>query len=220
VKQESSSAVLAEQRRSGVLSRRGLLGGSVLALVLAARWAAGDQVEMKNGDRYAGKVLTLSSNTIVLQSEVLGTLTLPRAKVASVTVGVSPATNLAPSVATLQASALPVVRTNTPLEGAGPLGRLGADTNLIQQVQTQFLNGAGPEAKAKFDELLGGLMSGKVSMNDIREQAKAAADQLRSLKQEQGNDPSGMLDSYLAILEKFIKDTAPSSSTATNSVGR
>jgi len=37
---------------------------------------------------------------------------------------------------------------------------MSMNTNLIQQVQKQFLSGAGPEANNKFDELLGGLMSG------------------------------------------------------------
>ena len=52
-----------------------------------------DQVEMQNGDRYAGQVLSLNTNTVVLQSDVLGTLRLPRAKVAVITLGAGPATN-------------------------------------------------------------------------------------------------------------------------------
>jgi len=181
----------------------------VLALVFGTRWASGDQVEMQNGDRYAGKVLSVSTNTIVLQSDVLGTITLPRARVASVKLGA------AMSVTGPQPASIPPVRalalpsTNTPPEEPAALRRLGENTNLIQQVQKQFLNEAGPEAKAKFDELLGGLMSGKLDITDIRTQAKSAADQLRALKREQGDDPGGTLDGYLSILEKFLKDTTP-----------
>jgi hypothetical protein len=43
-----------------------------------------DQVEMQNGDRYVGKVLTLNNETLVLQNEVLGTVKLPRVKVAAI----------------------------------------------------------------------------------------------------------------------------------------
>jgi hypothetical protein len=82
-------------------------------------------------------------------------------------------------------------------------------------VQKQFLNGTGPEANAKFNELLGGLMSGKLSVEDIRTEAKAAADQLRALKRDSGEDAGFASGAYLAILDHFLKETAPSGS-ATN----
>jgi hypothetical protein len=70
----------------------------------------------------------------------------------------------------------------------------------------------------KFNELLGGLMSGKLSVDDIRAQAKTAADQLRALKREGGEDAGFAADTYLAILDHFLKDTA-SSGPITNSPG-
>ena len=91
-------------------------------------------------------------------------------------------------------------------------------TNLINQVQKQFLSGAGTEANAKFSELLGGLMSGKLNVDDIRAQAKAAADQLRTLQQESGEDTGFAANTYLAILDHFLKESAPSAS-ATNAPG-
>ncbi len=87
---------------------------------------------------------------------------------------------------------------------------LSGSTNLIQQVQKQFLSGAGDEANNKFNELLGGLMSGKLSVDDIRAEAKSAADQLRALKREGGEEAGFAADAYLAILDHFIKETAPS----------
>ena len=93
--------------------------------------------------------------------------------------------------------------------------QLGANTNLIQQVQKQFLSGAGPEANNKFNELLGGLMSGKLSVDDIRAEAKTAVDQLRALQREGGEEAGFATDAYLAILDHFLKETAPSG-TATN----
>ena len=82
-------------------------------------------------------------------------------------------------------------------------------------MQKQFLSGAGPEANNKFNELLGGLMSGKLSLDDIRAEAKTAADQLRALKREGGEETGFATDAYLAILDHFLKETAPSGS-ATN----
>ena len=54
-----------------------------------------DQVELQNGDRYVGKVLSLTTNQLVLQSDVLGTIKLPREKVAVVTLGNVTPTNVA-----------------------------------------------------------------------------------------------------------------------------
>jgi hypothetical protein len=90
------------------------------------------------------------------------------------------------------------------------LRQLGANSNLIQQVQSQVLSGASPEANDKFNEMVGGLMSGKLTVNDIRAQAKSAADQMRAAKKDLGEDAGFAIDGYLAILDKFLKETAPS----------
>src|SRR5437773_1817147 len=51
---------------------RGLLS-ILFILFLTAVWLRADQVEMQNGDRYLGTVLSLDTNTLVLRSAVLGT---------------------------------------------------------------------------------------------------------------------------------------------------
>jgi len=189
---------------------------AALVLFLAPGWLRADQVEMQNGDRYAGHVLSLNTNTVVLQSDVLGTLRLPRAKVAVITLGSMPANSPAlPALTNAPGLALSTARTNKPPKLSPAFAQLGASTNLIQQVQKQFLSGAGPEANNKFNELLGGLMSGKLSLDDIRAEAKTAADQLRALKREGGEETGFATDAYLAILDHFLKETAPSGS-ATN----
>ena len=189
---------------------------AALVLFLAPSWLRADQVEMQNGDRYAGHVLSLNTNTVVLQSDVLGTLRLPRTKVAVITLGSMPANSPAlPALTNAPVLALSTARTNKPPKLAPAFAQLGASTNLIQQVQKQFLNDAGPEANNKFNELLGGLMSGKLSVDDIRAEAKAAADQLRALQRESGEDAGFATSAYLAILDHFLKETAPSGS-ATN----
>jgi hypothetical protein len=60
-------------------------------------------------------------------------------------------------------------RTNAPEEDL-PAGfkLLAANSGLVEKVTGPLLADAGPEAKAKFNELFGGLMSGKMSVEDIR----------------------------------------------------
>jgi hypothetical protein len=194
-----------ESGDGGVRIQRPILIACALLMLLAAplrMW--GDQIEMHNGDRYVGQVLSLDAKSVVLQSAVLGTVRLQRSKVAVITLGPAQATN-SPALPSPAAGAA------TAATNAAPALRgLGANTNLIQQVQNQFLSGAGPEANAKFNELLGGLMSGKLSVEDIRTEAKAAADQLRPLKRESGEDAGFAASAYLAILDHFLKETAPS----------
>lgn len=190
---------------------------AALALFSAVGVLRADQVELQNGDRYVGRVLSLNTNTVVLQSDVLGTLRLPRGKVALITLDPAPTANspALPSPTNGPAhppSAAPAkAATNLPPALRG----LGASTNLIQQVQKQFLSGAGDDANNKFNELLGGLMSGKLSVQDIRAEAKSAADQLRALKREGGEEAGFTTDTYLAILDHFLKETVPAGS-ATN----
>jgi hypothetical protein len=77
------------------------------------------------------------------------------------------------------------------------------------QVQQQLLTDASPEAKARFQELAGGYLTGNISESQIRAEAKAAADQLRKFKAELGADAGEELDGYLSILEGFLNEPAP-----------
>ncbi len=176
---------------------------------------------MQNGDRYVGKVVSLNTNTLVLQSDVLGTVHLPRGQVALITLGAAAVTNSARG--TTAANGLMRARsaagTNVSPELAASLRQLGANTNLIQQVQAQFLGGAGDEANKKFTEMLSALGSGKMTVNDLRTEAKSAADQLRALKREMGDDAGPTLDGYLTILDGFLKETEATESGAAAGTG-
>lgn len=96
--------------------------------------------------------------------------------------------------------------TNSELSRA--MSQLGTNSSVVAQVQKQFLADAGPEANAKFNELLGGLMSGKVSLYDLRSQAQAASQQMRAMRKDLGEDAGPALDGYLEILDKFLAETA------------
>jgi len=197
----------------------------LLSLVLQS--VVADEVEMQNGDHYVGKVVLMNSETVVLQNENLGRINLPRGKVAVLRMGDLPATANAsasstqtPAVHRAVASGLAPIGTNTDV--AAMFRNIGgpAATNLMEQVRGNLLNGASPEANQAFDQLMGGLMSGQINIEDIRQQAQAAADQIRALKRDGGSDPAtASLDGYLDILDNFLKETAPAA-TATNSTIR
>ncbi len=171
--------------------------------------ARADQVRMKNGDSYFGSVVSLDADTLVLQSDVLGTVKLPRAKLAGVAFGVTKGVPLATVPATNQFPSRPATAaTNTAPGLASSFQQLG-DPKLVQQVRSQFLADAGPEANDKFNQLLGGLISGKLNLNDLRAEAKTAADQVRAVRKDLGDDAGAMVDGYLAILDSFLKETAP-----------
>lgn len=180
-----------------------------------------DVLEMQNGDRYSGKVLAVSADTVVLNSEVLGKLNVPRNQVARLTFG----TNAAPKAAAISA---PPAATNLPAAGApaaaantnsglADLGaafrQLGADTNFIGQIRGQMFAGDAGGA-AKYDAMVSGLLSGQMNLNDLRQQAKASAAQLRELKRELGSGADESLDGYLQVLDSFIAETASQPATS------
>jgi hypothetical protein len=181
---------------------------AIFVLALSAAGLRADLLQMQNGDRYAGKILSVNSNSIVLQSEVLGEITVPRGKVSNIQFGAAavshtPATsNAAPAVA----------GTNADLSAA--FRSLGADTNFIGQVRQQLLAGS-PEANQKYDQMVGDLMSGKMNLSDLRNQARTSIEQINQLKKELGPDAGDSLDGYLEILENFVNDTPSDSPSAT-----
>ena len=192
-----------------------------LLITAFALWAfavcslPGDVIIMQNGDRYNGRVVSMTTNTLVLQSEMLGTINLSRSKIAGIAFGtnvVAISSQDAPNSATL------IQKKSATTSGvSGQLRQLAAQTNLIQQVQGEFLSTATPEANAKFNQMVTDLSTGKMSISDLRAQAKDAADQLRELEKDSGDDTSsGIFDMYLSILDNFLNETTPAITKTTN----
>ncbi len=174
-----------------------------LLAIHSSVWA--DQVDMQNGDHYTGRVVALTSDVLTLQNEVLGTIQLPRHKVRMVTFGsAAPALQVPLGGSTNPPAA---ALTNTPPRVSPALRQLAGNSNLIQRVEAQLLKDAPPEAREKFNELLSGFLTGKLSVSDIRAQAQTAADQVRAVRKDLGEE-GAMVDGYLAILDKFLKETA------------
>ena len=220
------ASVPAHVRMPGCPASWWVSGLSVAAAFLVAATALparADQVEMKNGDIYAGWVLSLNADTLVLQSDVLGKMQVPRSKIVLVRFGpVSEGTNVArlPGSVTNRLSGRRLMATNSDPDISEALRSLSTNTNLLQQAPMKLLDEAGPDARKKFNELMGGLVTGKISVDDIRAQARSAADQLRAMKQELGGEAGDSLDGYLSILDSFLKDDSGLKGSLTNSLAK
>lgn len=209
-----------EKRIMSIIKKTVLLAGCCAFGLSMTPFANADQVNMQNGECYIGKVVTLSNETVVVQSEVLGTLKVPKNKIASITFGTKAAA--APTVQTpVAGNAQPQkpAATNSNSDLTTAINQLRANPNAMQQVQQQMLAGADPKATEMFNQMMGGLMNGSLNVDDIRRQAKSAADQLRAAKKELGDDAGFAVDGYLAVLDGFLRETASTSTgTATNAV--
>ena len=207
-----------------------------LALVLAALAVSGalplkaDLIELINGDHYRGTVVGMDSNNIEFLSEIQGRVHLPRNKVAQITfheviarpvarTNAPPAT--APSIILSGAnnhnaaasSGAAIVGPASAEAVVQQMRQQGVQPQLINQVQEQIFGKASPEASQKFEEIMSGLMSGRISVQDLRVQAQNAIQQARDAKKDLGGDAGEMLDGYIGILEKFVAESAPAATT-------
>jgi hypothetical protein len=207
----------------GMRTRFVFITAGIVFMFVAVFCLRADELQMQNGERFLGKVLFVSAGTVVLESETLGRISVPRKKVAILAFGtntlpaaassnvshVSGTTNL-PSVANLVVSA----KTNADLSAT--LHLTGLDTNFIQQIRNQMLGGS-PAAASKYDAMVSGLLNGSFSLDDLRREAQSSADQLRELKRELGPDAGDSLDGYMDVLDNFLKETATESTNAAGS---
>ncbi len=199
------------------LRARSLGFGGLLLLGCGIFNSFADSVEMRNGDRYSGTVVSMTTNQVTLQSETLGTVKLPRSQVAGVSIGTTPEPKVAslapPQKAAFRSAAAapsPAATNALNVELPAMFRQMAGNSNVMNQVKKQFLGDAGPEANAKFDELMNGMMNGSLSVDDIRAQAQATVKQLRSMNTEESQELGGMMETYLGILEKFLNETPPS----------
>jgi hypothetical protein len=200
--------------RFAMRSQQWFVWFGMILLFAAAPGLLADVVEMQNGDRYAGRVLSVSSDTVVLESEMLGKINVPRKKVASLAFGTNAALPTAMANVTRfsgstnpPAAAPAAARADTNMALSASLRQLGPNTNFVAQIRQQMLAGS-PAAAAKYDEMVSGLMSGQLSLNDLRRQAKSYADQLRELKRDLGPEAGDSIDAYLGVLDNFLRETA------------
>jgi hypothetical protein len=211
---------------------------SLLSAVLLASGLRADTVQLANGDLLSGEVLSLDAKQLKIKSQVLGEITIPRAKVQAITLGDAPARpSAADTRPTLQgAGAKPPAAGSLSIEdllkqlGAGGAagGTPGASEDLLKQLQSggvspgdldklkkQFPLLASPEVQGYVNKTLGGLIDGSLSIGDIRNQAIRARDETKEAIKDLGPEAEQALKGYLGILDQFIKETEPKPPAAT-----
>jgi xanthine/uracil/vitamin C permease (AzgA family) len=179
---------------------RGLMTAVILGFLgLQCTVMGSDRVEMRNGERYIGRITGVTTNSVLLESESAGKIALPRSKVASISfiAGTSATTEFVSTNTAKQAKA------SAPMAG---LRDLNTGTNLLESVQRDLLSEATPEATQKFRQMVGGVMTGSISVNDLKKEARAISKQARAMKADLGEEGGAALDSYLAILDNFLND--------------
>ncbi len=178
-----------------------------------------DLIETKTGDLYNGTLISMDAHNLIMTNEILGRITLPRNKIARITLAPAPALS-ASAVATNPI--VPMPATNTAAKARSLLQQpasVAGSLNIMQWVQQELLTGADPTAQAKFQALAGGLLSGQISEAQIRAEAQTASQQLRQLKKVLGDDFGDELEGCLNILDHFLSQPV-STAPISNSVAR
>ncbi|QDU97321.1 hypothetical protein [Lignipirellula cremea] len=193
-----------------------------LAGCLLAAPALADTLRLANGDSVTGKVLSIDAEQVQLESDVLGKLTIPRAKIASIHFGdappaaapaqAAPADLKVPKLPAITAEQKKYLEEQTRKTGATPADVLkqlqsgGVDPNAVDEITRNLPGFAAPEVQEYFNNTLGGLQSGQLNIGDIRKDAVKARDQIKELQEELGPEAAA-LNGYLGILENFIRKT-------------
>jgi len=182
---------------------------------IAAAAACADTVQLVNGDRINGEVIALDKDKLTLESDIHGELVIERGKVVAIALGDHPLPSASPSDARKDASRngktardKDAALAETPDDVLERLRADGIPVEQVDQLTKKFPLLGTPQVKQQFDHYLGGLMSGKLDIQDIRKDAIKARDELNDLKKDLG--PYGdALNGYLGILEGFIEETDP-----------
>ena len=160
-------------------------GGTNLSAVAHAATNAEDEVWLQNGDRFAGQVLSLNTNALVLQSPILGRVSFSRCEVSSIALAAVATNHTALSLSATNSGP----QATLPANLADGLRQLDLNGASIADIKSQFLNHANPAANKQFNDMLSGLMNGSLGVDDIRAQAQSVAAQARALRKDLGNDP-------------------------------
>jgi hypothetical protein len=159
------------------------------ALVIFGIASRADTINLTNGDRFTGSIELVDATEVHLKSDSVGTIKIPRAKVISIFFGTNQ-----PPIKTLAG----------PEKDSATTGGL-FDPKSVDKVQEDFLATAGPEANAMFKDLIQGLASGKLNVEDIRDQARESLKGLKELQADGGEEADNpLIQGYVGILENFI----------------
>jgi len=214
-----------------MLLKRSMAAIPALACGLAVSTFTGgvglaDTVRLENGDTLSGHVSELTEKQLKLKSEVLGDVTLERSKVAEIYLGDNKpqeavATAVpAPPKSESQTQAKPTAPFSVPGLETTPqqqnlndiLGQLqndGVSADTMGELTQQFPLLADPNVSKMFRDRVGGLMSGRLDIQDIRKDAVDALDMIEELEEELGPTGAQALQGYKGILQNFVNRSAP-----------
>lgn len=160
-----------------------------------------ETIYLINGDQIQATVISLDSKQLTLKSENFGTLKVAREKLARIDFVPPASTPLAASSKTKPSQQAPTPSALPSLPGTL---KSGAQEDLIQQIQQQMLTTAGPEANQMYQDLVQGVVSGKINIPELKTMAEDTVEQIEALQEELGDDVGFALDGYLSILKGFI----------------
>ncbi|MDB6126005.1 MAG: hypothetical protein JWQ71_4998 [Pedosphaera sp.] len=186
-------------------------------LALACLPLKADILELINGDHYSGNVISMTPTNLEFRSDIQGLVKIPRDKVASISLRPSVIAKPVAKPATAQPSAPAApsaTASNTPSSAViQQMRQEGVDPKMMDQIQKQLMGTSSPEASKMFNDLVGGLSTGSLSVQDIRSQAQKAIKDIQSAKKDLGGDSAELLDGYAAILQKFVNETETPANT-------
>jgi len=193
----------------------------------------GDEIQLVNGDVISAAVVSLDGNTLKLKSELLGDLTIDRAKVRQITLGERlPAKSAGAAAAQhgapgrLPAKPLGELLKDLQAGGAAQLApdvivkqfeAGGGDAGTVEELKKSLPLLASPEVQAYFRKQVGGLLDGSLNVDDIRREAIRARNETRAMLKDFGPEVGAALAPYLGILDKFIDETDPGKQPAASS---
>lgn len=191
-----------------------------------------DAIRLENGDTLHGKVLSVTDKQVTFQSEVHGKMVLKRKQVVAIVLGDANPTAKKPAQGYQKGESVKdlldrLVPKNfgvqqlrdlekgkqpapNPEDAVDQLRTEGVDPALVNELKARLPGFSSPPVQQYFNDRVQGLMSGKITLGDIRKDAVNARDQLNDLKKDLGPD-GAVLDGYLSILDGFLKETTPPS---------
>lgn len=202
-----------------------------LALLIVPAVARGDRLQLSNGDEIEGELLELSGDEVKFRHPVLGTFLIPRHHVHAVELGkqrggerimadgskappetpeevVDRLTNPDMGPAAVQELEKDAKRHATPEGAIEQLRKEGVDAKMMSQLHGMLPGFGSPVVQKHFEDRVTGLMSGSLTIKDIRNEAIDVRDQLKELMDDLG--PGGQaLQGYYGILDGFIEKTDP-----------
>lgn len=203
-----------------------------VAVSLASTTPVGaDVIQLDNGDTIHGRLIQVTEKQLKLHHEILGEVDIPRARVHAIVLGDPKTGKVVKPDGTEPEQETPkdvidrlvnkdfdpkavekmqkgAKRQPTPEDVVEQLRREGVDPALKDRLHLMLPGFGAPEVQDYFNGSVQGLMNGSITIQNIRDDAIDARDQLHALMEDLGPDAAA-LKGYYGILDNFIKKTAP-----------